>query len=86
MEKYFEILEKINKENIDITKLYLLSCLDISDRELATEQMEFCYDLWLEADVDMDLARLTDIVKKYWEEIQNDKLTDEEIIEECLNV
>lgn len=86
MEKYFEMLEKINKENIDITKLYLLSCLDISDRELATEQMEFCYDLWLEADVDMDLARLTDIVKKYWEEIQNDKLTDEEIIEECLNV
>lgn len=86
MEKYFEMLEKINKENIDITKLYLLSCLDISDRELATEQMEFCYDLWLEADVDMDLARLTDIVKKYWEEIQNDKLTDEEIIEECLNI
>ena len=86
MEKYFEMLEKINKENIYITKLYLLSCLDISDRELATEQMEFCYDLWLEADVDMDLARLTDIVKKYWEEIQNDKLTDEEIIEECLNI
>lgn len=86
MEKYFEILEKINKENIDITKLYLLSCLDISDRELATEQMEFCYDLWLEADVDMDLARLADIVKEYWEEIQNDKLTDEEIIEECLNI
>lgn len=86
MEKYFEMLEKINKENIYITKLYLLSCLDISDRELATEQMEFCYDLWLEADVDMDLARLADIVKEYWEEIQNDKLTDEEIIEECLNI
>lgn len=86
MEKYFEMLEKINKENIDITKLYLLSCLDISDKELATEQMKFCYDLWLEADVDMDLARLADIVKEYWEEIQNDKLTDEEIIEECLNV
>lgn len=86
MEKYFEMLEKINKENVDMTKLYLLSCLDLSDKELATEQMKFCYDLWLEADVDMDLARLTDIVKKYWEEIQNDKLTDEEIIEECLNV
>ena len=86
MEKYFEMLEKINKENIYITKLYLLSCLDISDRELATEQMEFCYDLWLEADVDMDLARLADIVKEYWEEIQNDKLTDKEIIEECLNI
>lgn len=86
MEKYFEMLEKINKENIYITKLYLLSCLDISDRELATEQMEFCYDLWLEADVDMDLARLTDIVDKNWEKIQNDEITDEEIIEECLNI
>lgn len=86
MEKYFEMLEKINKENIYITKLYLLSCLDISDRELATEQMEFCYDLWLEADVDMDLARLTDIVDKNWGKIQNDEITDEEIIEECLNI
>lgn len=86
MEKYFEMLEKINKENIDMTKLYLLSCLDLSDKELATEQMKFCYDLWLEADVDMDLARLTDIVDKNWEKIQNDEITDEEIIEECLNI
>ena len=86
MGKYFKMLEKIEKENINITKLYLLSCLDTSDKVTAVEQMEYCYNVWIEADVDMDLARLADIVREYWEAIQKDEKTDKEIIEDCLDI
>lgn len=89
MEKYFEILDKINEENIDMTKLYLLSCLYVpnkSNKYLVLGQMEFCYDVWLEADVDMNLARLADIVQEHWEEIQNDEFPYEDIIEVCLDI
>ena len=86
MEKYFKILEEIEKNNLDITKLYILSCLDLKDRELAIRQMNYIYDLWIEADVDLDLSRLADIVVENWEDIQNDKMLDDEIIEICLNI
>lgn len=86
MEKYFKILEEIEKNNLDITKLYILSCLDLKDRELAIRQMNYIYDLWIDADVDLDLSRLADIVVENWEDIQNDKMLDDEIIEICLNI
>lgn len=85
MEKYFKILEEIEKNNLDITKLYILSCLDLKDRELAIRQMDYIYDLWIEVDVDLDLSRLADIVVENWEDIQNDKMLDNEIVEICLN-
>lgn len=85
MEKYFKILEEIEKNNLDITKLYILSCLDLKDRELAIKQMDYIYDLWIEVDVDLDLSRLADIVVENWEDIQNDKMLDNEIVEICLN-
>ena len=86
MEKYFKILEEIEKNNLDITKLYILSCLDLKDRELAIRQMNYIYDLWIDADVDLDLSRLADIVVENWKDIQNDKMLDDEIIEICLNI
>ena len=85
MEKYFKILEEIEKNNLDTTKLYILSCLDLKDRELAIRQMDYIYDLWIEVDVDLDLSRLADIVVENWEDIQNDKMLDDEIVEICLN-
>lgn len=85
MEKYFKILEEIEKNNLDTTKLYILSCLDLKDRELAIRQMDYIYDLWIEVDVDLDLSRLADIVVENWEDIQNDKMLDNEIVEICLN-
>ena len=85
MEKYFKIIEEIEKNNLDITKLYILSCLDLKDRELAIRQMNYIYDLWIDTDVDLDLSRLADIVVENWEDIQNDKMLDDEIVEICLN-
>lgn len=85
MEKYFKILEEIEKNNLDITKLYILSCLNLKDKELAIRQMNYIYDLWIDTDVDLDLSRLADIVVENWEDIQNDKMLDDEIVEICLN-
>lgn len=79
--KYFKILEKINEEKIDITKLYILSCCPFDTDELNWAIMEYTYDVWLEADTDLDLARLTAVVADNWEEIQNDEITDTEIID-----
>lgn len=87
MDIYFEILNTIIEEGIDTTKLYILSFLDLKDRELAIRQMDYIYDLWIEVDVDvdLDLSRLADIVVEFWGKIQNDEMTDEEIIEMCLS-
>ena len=48
--------------------------------------MNYCYEVWLEADVDINLSRLADIVIEYWDEIQNDDMTSEDIIEEILDI
>ena len=80
-EKYFEILNKISEEKLDITKLYILSCCSMDTEELNWAVMEYTYDCWLEADTDLDLAKLTAIVIDHWEEIQNDEITDTQIIE-----
>ncbi|MGN1326917.1 MAG: hypothetical protein ACI4VQ_02370 [Clostridia bacterium] len=84
--KYFNMLENIKKENIDMTKLYILSCMDISDKELSWQMMNFAYDVWVNADVDLDLSRLADIIVEHWEEIQNDEIFENEIIEICLDI
>lgn len=84
MEKYFEILNKISEEKIDITKLYILSCCSMDTEELNWAVMEYTYDCWLEADTDLDLAILTAIVIDHWKGIETDRITTEEIIEMCL--
>lgn len=88
MEKYYEILDMIKAENLDITKLYLLSCLrgEFVDSKTEIEAMNYCYDLWLDADVDLDLGRLADIVRDNYDEICNDELLDTDIIEMCLDI
>lgn len=83
MEKYFEMLDIINEKHIDITKLYILSCCSMDTQELDWEVMNYVYDLWLDADIDLDLARLTSIVCDRWKDIQNEEVTDTEIIEDC---
>ena len=87
MEKYYEFLQKIEEERIDITKLYILSCIGGTKADGEEwEKVEYCYDLWLGADVDLDLGRLADIVNMNWEKIQKDEMTDQDIIEECVNI
>lgn len=86
MDKYFKILDQINEEKIDMTKLYILSCMDISDKDLSWQMMNFAYDVWLNADVDLDLSRLADIIAEHWKEIQNDEIFENEIIEICLDI
>ena len=85
MEKYFEILENMKLDRLDITKLYILSSTDNRlSKEERVEQMNYVYDLWLDADVDLDLSRMTDIVTENWKKIKNGKMTDEEILDETV--
>lgn len=78
MEKYFEILKEIEDNRIDMTKLYILSCIEnfkptkslcYSLNNAIFEVMEYIYDTWLEIDEDICLAKLCDIVCEHWEEI-----------------
>lgn len=85
MEKYFKILGQIKKENLNITKLYILSCLDLEDKETATNQLNYIYKAWLDLDVDIDLSRLSDIVSEHWDEIETNQISEDEIVEICLN-
>lgn len=82
--KYFEMLDKITEENIDITKLYILSCCSMDTNELNWAVMEYTYKCWLQADTDLDLAILTAIVIDHWKGIETDRITIEEIIKICL--
>lgn len=82
--KYFDILDKINEEKIDITKLYILSCMCMNTDEEDWEAMEYTYKAWLHADTDLDLAKLSAIVCDNWEEIQNEEIQIDEIISMCL--
>lgn len=84
MEKYFEILKTIKAERIDITKLYLLSCVSNSyDEETKIKIMNYCYDVWIEADVDLDLSKLADVVCYEWNNIENKTFKKQDIIEMC---
>lgn len=88
MEKYYNVLKNIEEQKIDIVKLFLLSTINMSQatKEEEWKIVNYCYDLWLEADIDLDLSRLADIVVEFWSKIQNDEMTDEEIIEMCLDI
>lgn len=88
MEKYYKMLKNIEEQKIDMVKLFLLSTINMSQdtREEEWKIVNYCYDLWIDADVDIDLARLADIVVEHWEEIQKDEITDDEIIEICLDI
>lgn len=84
--KYFEILNKICEEKIDITKLYILSCMCMENDQTDWKAMEYTYECWLQADTDLDLARLSAIVCNRWEEIQSGEVAKQEIIDDCLCV
>lgn len=88
MEKYYNELKNIEEQKIDIVKLFLLSTIDMSQatKEEEWKIVNYCYDLWLKADVDLDLSRLADIVVEFWGKIQQDEMTDEEILEMCLDI
>lgn len=88
MEKYYNELKNIEEQKIDIVKLFLLSTINMSQatKEEEWEIVNYCYNLWLKADVDLDLSRLADIVVEFWGKIQRDEMTDEEIIEMCLDI
>lgn len=91
--KYFNMLNKIEEQNIDITKLYILSCFSMPIEngtykdclKLNWQVMEYIYDCWLQADTDLDLAKLSAVVCDYWEDIQNNKILKEQIIDMTLS-
>lgn len=82
MEKYFKLLKQIENEKIDITKLYLLSCLEFTqDNEKEEWKMvKYCYNMWLKIDEDIDLAKLAYIVDKNWKDIKENKYGYNDII------
>lgn len=88
MEKYYNELKNIEEQKIDIVKLFLLSTINMSQatKEEEWKIVNYCYDLWLKADVDLDLSRLADIVVEFWGKIQQNEMTDEEILEMCLDI
>ena len=88
MEKYYNELKNIEEQKIDIVKLFLLSTINMSQatKEEEWKIVNYCYDLWLKADVDLDLSRLADIVVEFWGKIQQNEITDEEILEMCLDI
>lgn len=75
MEKYFKLLEQIESEKIDIVKLYLLNYVKFTQDNEKEEWkiVEYCYDMWLKIDADIDLAKLADIVVENWEDIKENK-------------
>lgn len=85
MEKYYKILKEINENKLDITKLYILSCItyDKQDKLLTSKvlkMLDYIYDTWLDIDEDICLAKLCDIVCEHWEEIINEEYEYDDII------
>ena len=68
--KYFDMLNKIEEQNINITKLYILSCFSMPIEngtykdclKLNWQVMQYIYSCWLQADTDLDLSKLSDVV------------------------
>lgn len=87
MEKYYKMLKNIEEQKIDMVKLFLLSTINMSQdtREEEWKIVNYCYNLWIDIDVDIDLVRLADIVVEHWEEIKRNEITDDEIINICLS-
>lgn len=88
MEKYFEILLNLKKEKINVVKLSILDSINAYSTDFSQEEQwemtEFCYDLWLDSDVDISLSRLADIVADNWADIKSGEMTDEEILDETV--
>lgn len=82
MNKYFKILEQLENEKIDIVKLFLLSSIKFTqdNEEEEWKIVNYCYDMWLEIDDDIDLAKLADIVVENWEDIKKDKYGYDDIV------
>lgn len=85
MEKYYKILKEINENKLDITKLYILSCItyDKQDKLLTSKvlkMLDYIYDTWLDIDEDICLEKLCDIVCEHWEEIINEEYDYDDII------
>lgn len=81
--EYFEMLKEINRQKIDITKLYILSCIERDEECL--EKFEYIYDTWLDIDEDICLARLCDIVNEHWIEIKAERFDYEDLVIELFN-
>lgn len=82
MNKYFKILEQLENQKIDIVKLFLLSSIKFTqdNEEEEWKIVNYCYDMWLEIDDDIDLAKLADIVVENWEDIKNDEYGYDDIV------
>lgn len=80
MKEYYEILKEIENKKLDITKLYIYSCISTEIEENEHQEIvDYIYNMWLKIDEDICLARLCDIVNEHWEEIKTDDYTQEDI-------
>lgn len=83
MENYEKIIKEMEKNHLDITRLYIYDIVrGVLTKKEHKEAVEFVYDTWLDIDADLDLAKLTDVVCENWEEIKNDEFDQDDIINE----
>lgn len=88
MNDYYIVLGAIEKRKINIIKLYLWQCINeigkIFNTETKIKIMNYCYDLWLDANENLSLGRLADIVADNWQDLENGELSKRFIIDKIL--
>lgn len=80
MKEYYEILKEIENKKLNITKLYIYSCVSTEIEENEHQKIvDYIYDTWLKIDQDICLARLCDIINDNWENIKNNEFNYDDI-------
>ena len=85
-EKIKNEYERIEKENINIEKLYIYNEIESNEKaKLYTEKekekmMNCCYDEWVDFEINIDLSRLVYYLMLNFEEYQNGEYTTSDLI------
>lgn len=81
--KYFDFLDELDNNGINIDILYILNRFNIEDKELALEQALYVYHIYdmYQDQVDLNLDVLIDVVIDKWADIketQTEELDEDE--------
>ena len=84
MTEYFDFLDKMRKAKIDITRLFILECIECQNcdkysKETLVKMVEYIYEAWLGVE-DINLARLCDATFYNWKKIKEENISSREII------
>ena len=85
-EKIKNEYKRIEKENINIVKLYIYNEIESNEKaKLYTEKekekiMNSCYDEWIDFEINIDLSRLVYYLMLNFEEYQNGEYTTSDLI------